>query len=116
MYLHCIHTGAALGTAIDAAKTADQATPVPAHGNMTVNVGQYRFDSPTVQTVERGVSVKMKAERFISMVNLCAAMAQWLAHEHWSTVPDDHAVLESRNIGGAVTCRITAGMIREANR
>lgn len=55
--------------------------------------------------------------RYEAMHALCTAMAQWLANQqHWTELPDNHVVLESRATDGTTEYRITAGMIREASR
>lgn len=74
----------------------DQATPAPAPW----------FDRDDL----------LSARRCIAMLELSEAMAQWLANQqHWTDLPDDHVVLESRSTDGS-DFRITAGMIREAAR
>lgn len=47
---------------------------------------------------------------------LCAALATHLDNlQHWTTLPDDAVILESRSTDGRGELKITAGMIRMAN-
>ena len=50
---------------------------------------------------------------YTAMASLCDAMAVWLAgQQHWTAIPDDAVVMESRSTDGTDAFRITAGMIR----